>query len=31
MIKNYLNPFDELKDEDVTEGKPQWVIEFLKT
>lgn len=31
MIKNYLNPFDELKDEEVKDGKPQWVIEFLKT
>ena len=29
MIKNYLNPFDELKDEDVTDGKPQWVKDFF--
>ena len=29
MIKNYLNPFDELKDEDVTDGMPQWVKDFF--
>lgn len=29
MIKNYLNPFDELKDEDVKDGKPQWVKDFF--